>query len=340
MKNSSKDQLKSIGILVGVISAVMIVFLVLKNISPVLGWIFYAVALVCLFIYFRKHPLKAASKNDETKNINAATLTSIDLEEPKNTEQTMAFSGFGIKNWELKNDRIVASKRVILLRDIIAIVDGAPTSDKNLGVINLWLREGTGNMDFFSLRYLYSSLNEGKKAVAYMRKNSSDVFTKLDILGVGNDEEVHVRCNACGEVYSFTPKEINEKLNSVVQAIQQEKNAKVNAVGAVGNAIGGTILNANLQSMRAETNLQNARNAKKEFVDYSKCISCRSSDIERMSEMQWREHLDQMKMHRNTAQTMCAVSAADELLKFKGLLESGVITQEEFDAKKKQLLGL
>lgn len=33
-------------------------------------------------------------------------------------------------------------------------------------------------------------------------------------------------------------------------------------------------------------------------------------------------------------------SVADELLKWKGLLDQGVITQEEFDAKKKELLGL
>lgn len=33
-------------------------------------------------------------------------------------------------------------------------------------------------------------------------------------------------------------------------------------------------------------------------------------------------------------------SSADELKKFKELLDTGVITQEEFDAKKKQLLGL
>ena len=33
-------------------------------------------------------------------------------------------------------------------------------------------------------------------------------------------------------------------------------------------------------------------------------------------------------------------SNADELTKFKGLLDQGVISQEEFDAKKKQLLGL
>lgn len=35
-----------------------------------------------------------------------------------------------------------------------------------------------------------------------------------------------------------------------------------------------------------------------------------------------------------------AFSAADEILKFKQLLDAGVLTQEEFDAKKKQLLGL
>ena len=34
------------------------------------------------------------------------------------------------------------------------------------------------------------------------------------------------------------------------------------------------------------------------------------------------------------------VSSADELKKFKDLLDNGIITQEEFDAKKKQLLGL
>ena len=38
--------------------------------------------------------------------------------------------------------------------------------------------------------------------------------------------------------------------------------------------------------------------------------------------------------------TVAAQSNADELKKFKDLLDNGIITQEEFDAKKKQLLGL
>jgi predicted Zn-dependent peptidase len=35
-----------------------------------------------------------------------------------------------------------------------------------------------------------------------------------------------------------------------------------------------------------------------------------------------------------------ALSSAEELKKFKELLDLGIITQEEFDAKKKQLLGI
>lgn len=34
------------------------------------------------------------------------------------------------------------------------------------------------------------------------------------------------------------------------------------------------------------------------------------------------------------------VSSADEIQKYKKLLDDGIITQEEFDAKKKQLLGI
>ena len=41
----------------------------------------------------------------------------------------------------------------------------------------------------------------------------------------------------------------------------------------------------------------------------------------------------------STSQTT-AFSAADEILKLKSLLDAGILTQDEFDAKKKQLLGL
>ncbi len=54
--------------------------------------------------------------------------------------------------------------------------------------------------------------------------------------------------------------------------------------------------------------------------------------------------MDTFKEHESHAATNAAapaaLSPADELKKFKELLDMDVITQEEFDTKKKQLLGL
>ncbi len=52
------------------------------------------------------------------------------------------------------------------------------------------------------------------------------------------------------------------------------------------------------------------------------------------------ENYRKSKKETQNATVVMQTSAADELKKFKELLDSGVITQEEFDAKKKQLLGL
>ena len=42
----------------------------------------------------------------------------------------------------------------------------------------------------------------------------------------------------------------------------------------------------------------------------------------------------------NTSQPPATQSVADELLKFKELLDAGVITEDEFNAKKEQLMKL
>lgn len=52
-----------------------------------------------------------------------------------------------------------------------------------------------------------------------------------------------------------------------------------------------------------------------------------------------RKRVDEAKRQKN-APVAVPVSNADELKKYKELLDMGVITQEEFDQKKKQLLGL
>ena len=65
-----------------------------------------------------------------------------------------------------------------------------------------------------------------------------------------------------------------------------------------------------------------------------KCPKCNSADVISITE----EEVENLSKTQDTKQTN--ISQADELKKFKELLDNGVITQEEFDAKKKQLLGL
>jgi len=51
-----------------------------------------------------------------------------------------------------------------------------------------------------------------------------------------------------------------------------------------------------------------------------------------------KQRIENVKLHKNHPTS--AISPADEIMKLKNLLDRGIISQEEFDAKKKQLLGL
>ena len=86
---------------------------------------------------------------------------------------------------------------------------------------------------------------------------------------------------------------------------------------------GGNKLDLYAQSM-------NAQSQREKITDFSRCPKCNSTDISDVSD----------DPNAAVKTDKAAVSSADELKKFKELLDMGVITQEEFDAKKKQLLGL
>ena len=45
------------------------------------------------------------------------------------------------------------------------------------------------------------------------------------------------------------------------------------------------------------------------------------------------------KNHTKTAQTSSVESAADEIIEYKQLLDEGIITEEEFSAKKQDFLA-
>lgn len=129
------------------------------------------------------------------------------------------------------------------------------------------------------------------------------------------------RCNVCGKVFCFNEKDL-------LKNTQHSKDAVTSSVLQIGETLAGTRVAAYVAQ-------SNADRAISKIVDYSKCPYCNSSDI---SEITNEEFQNVSKVPEMPAQT--SVSSADEIKKFKDLLDSGVITQEEFDAKKKQLLGI
>ena len=70
------------------------------------------------------------------------------------------------------------------------------------------------------------------------------------------------------------------------------------------------------------------------------CIENRDEVFDELSNLIRNFQIQKTDVNNVEKSVIQQVSNADELKKYKELLDSGVITHEEFDAKKKQLLGL
>lgn len=130
--------------------------------------------------------------------------------------------------------------------------------------------------------------------------------------------EIKKRCNVCGNVFCYT-------LNDLKKNEQLRKTALTNSVASVAGSFSG-------HYAAGSNSLQNAYNLESQIIDYDKCPSCGSRELFEVTDGE----IQQLKKSQNTQH----LSSADELKKYKELLDMGVITQEEFEAKKKQLLGL
>ena len=111
---------------------------------------------------------------------------------------------------------------------------------------------------------------------------------------------------------------------------EKAKSAALSATMGFAGAVSGAYTASAVHSGNAEAALTG-------IVDYNRCPHCGSIDVRTLSKEEWTTEQAKATQSGVPAST---ISAADELKKFKELLDSGVITQEEFDAKKKQLLGL
>lgn len=136
-------------------------------------------------------------------------------------------------------------------------------------------------------------------------------------------KELRKRCNVCGKIFCFTEDDYVNSLNHLT-------NAAFSSIGAIANAAAGSAWASNELNKSADRQMNR-------FVDYNRCPVCNSTDLTLLSE----EEFEAMK---NTQSQPAAQepkkTLVEQMAEYKQLLDMGVITQEEFDAKKKQLLRL
>lgn len=139
------------------------------------------------------------------------------------------------------------------------------------------------------------------------------------------NEEHHLRCNICGKIFIYTLAEDLRVRDEMLAAQKKSLNASMNTL-FLSQMLG------NIQEGQAAAAEQAAKD---KAFDLRRCPNCKSNDVTEISK---EEAI--AAAQAAAAPAAPAVSAMDELKKLKELLDLGIVTQEEFDAKKKQLLGL
>lgn len=134
------------------------------------------------------------------------------------------------------------------------------------------------------------------------------------------ETEKRVKCNTCGHLYCYNGADLEANRKNA-------RMAALNSVGAMANAVGGTQLGATMQNSAAQNYLD-------KIVDYSRCPKCNSSDIRILTAEEYERE------KAVPTQAAAAVDPVAQIKQWKELLDMGVLTQEEFETKKKQLLGL
>lgn len=230
------------------------------------------------------------------------------------------------KKWSLNDDSIIYDGKTIKLVDIIAVDHlNSPASKFTDGVATILLGSG----EKYVLRYPYKQKKEGDEAIKYMQDNYGTpelrkVAEKIDeYFEEQKNKEIRKRCNVCGQIFCYNQADIDKNKSNARQAT-------LSSIGGIAGAVGGAYT-------ASAVNNANAQKSLNQIVDFNRCPQCNSTNLSIISDEEFKE----MKKQNNAQQSATpTVSSADELKKFKELLDMGAITQEEFDQKKKELLGL
>lgn len=227
------------------------------------------------------------------------------------------------REWTLTEEEIIAGNKNIPLDSVrevkhYPLKNGKASFSKKNGVIQLYYG---ASFSLVTLPYSPEQNDDGIKAVEYIMSfvGGEEVKKAIEKRHEIQEKGFRKRCAICGKIICYTLEDLEENK-------RRANSAKWSSIGGIMGALSGNYA-------ASATNTQTAEDQIGRVVDYSKCPSCGSRDLVDITD----EEFARIKAQQNGGST---ISSADELKKFKELLDDGIITQEEFEAKKKQLLGL
>ena len=127
--------------------------------------------------------------------------------------------------------------------------------------------------------------------------------------------EYRKKCNVCGNIFCYTDKDIER--NNIQMKLAKNYRTRMFTQGLIDN-----------NKIDWRYNQEKMEHSMDRIIDFSKCPKCGSTDL-----------VDYVKEEANET-SVTNNSNIDEITKYKELLDKGILTQEEFDKKKKELLKL
>lgn len=204
-------------------------------------------------------------------------------------------------------------------------------SKKTCGVCDVVIKSGqiisdnSGNFCYYMCNSCYNELLRlnNKRIPISKEKAKEIVINGLTTEYQKYGDDYYMQCDLCKYIFHYTQQDLLNDAKAELEAAKQQMAGGLNMM--LGNAYMG------------QRDVHNAEEKSSRIVDRNKCPKCGNSKLIRLTEEEAKAEIE--KQNAPTP-VVAEASAADELKKFKELLDMGVITQEEFDAKKKQLLGL
>lgn len=204
------------------------------------------------------------------------------------------------KSWTVNDDGITHGNNFYSLNDIAKVE------------VMVFMGQGQFHVTLLNGRSTVFAFKKKQLAQAESAKQEIDQLLE-DLHRVLIDGQYVVHCKSCNKLSFYTPNDIEVNKRKVT-------NGMFDSLSIIGEFLGG--------SKESEEGVNGIRN-------FTKCPYCGSKDIEYFNESDLEKYNNGTFTNKeNTSDSI------EEIKRYKELLDQDIITEEEFQKKKKELLGL